>query len=790
MFKLNFRIALRNIWKNKTSSLINISGLAIGLAACLILLLWASYHLNFDKQAKDQERVFQVMMNHKGANDGIALTGQSTANVIAPLFIQEYSWIETACRLSWASEYLIANSTNSFKKKGEFADPGILDIFDYIFIHGDPKSALLEPNSVIITASTAKVLFGSTDVLNKSVRFQNKKDLKITGVIKDPAVNQSRNFDYLMPWSVYESEFGWVKEPKWENFNYTTLVKIRAGTGLEEANNAIRTFYQKNGIPRKVELFLFPFSSLHLHDKFVNGVNTGGGIEEVHLFIGLAVGILLIACINFMNMATAKSEKRAKEVGIRKTIGASRSGLVSQFLIESLLLTLLSAVLAVIIVEMSLPALNQLLDIQLGINYSDSATWISMTSVVLITALMAGSYPAFYLSAFNPIQVLKKRGATKGTLSVNLRQILVVGQFCFAVVLIISTTVIYRQIQYIKDRPVGYQMDGLVEISQEGELSDKYEILKSRLLKSGAVNSVLESSTSISREMSSSSGAEWPGSSEDDKLVRFNTMATTYGFMKTTGAKILYGRDFSPDFPSDTNGLLISRSAMKVMNLKDPVGKIVKHDGIKSNIVGVFEDIILGSPSDAEKPLIIGYDKEWNGMVTLRLNPLHSVADNISTISRIVKQINPAYPVEIKFVDELYVEKIKSQTVLGILSNISGALAIFISCLGLFGLAAYSAEQRTKEIGIRKVLGASVPSLMKLLSLSFLKLVFIAIVIAVPLANYIMSDWLKSFEFHTSVNWVIILLAAAGTIGIALFTVSFQAYKAARANPVDSLKYE
>jgi len=790
MFKLNFKIALRNIWKNKTSSLINISGLAIGLAACLILLLWASYHLNFDKQAKDQERVFQVMMNHKGANGGISLTGQSTANVIAPLLKQKYSWIEAACRLSWASEFLIANGINSFKKRGEFADPSILDIFDYTFIQGNPKTALLQPNSVIITASTAKVLFGSTDVLNRSVRFQDRKDLIISGVIQDPEVNQSRTFDYLMPWSVYESEFVWVKEPKWENFNYTTLVKLRAGAGVQEANKTVKTFYQENGIPKKAELFLFPFSRLHLHDKFVNGVNTGGAIEEVHLFIGLAIGILLIACINFMNMATAKSEKRAKEVGIRKTIGASRSSLISQFLIESLVLTMTSAVFAVIFLEMSLPYLNQLLEIRLGINYSDPVTWMGVTAVVLVTAFMAGSYPAFYLSAFNPVQVLKKRGAKKGALSVNLRQVLVVGQFCFAVVLIIATTVIYRQIQYIRDRPVGYQMDGLVEISQEGQLSDKYEILKGRLMKSGAVNSVLESSTSISREMSSSSGAEWPGSSEDDKLIRFNTMATTYGFMKTTGAKILYGRDFSPDFPSDTNGLLISHSAMKVMNLKDPVGKIVKHDGIKSNIVGVFEDIILGSPSDAEKPLIIGYDKEWNGMVTLRLNPLHSVADNIATISKIVKQINPAYPVEIKFVDELYVEKIKSQTVLGILSNIAGALAIFISCLGLFGLAAYSAEQRTKELGIRKVLGASVPSLMKLLSLSFLKMVVIAIIIAVPLANYIMSSWLKSFEFHTSVNWVIILLAAAGTIGVALFTVSFQAYRAAKANPVDSLKYE
>ncbi|CAM4236156.1 FtsX-like permease family protein [Pedobacter westerhofensis] len=790
MFKLNFKIALRNIWKNKTSSLINISGLAIGLAACLMLLLYVSYEWNFDKQSKDDANTYQVMMNHRGVDGQITETGQSTSNVIAPLFKQKYSWVKTSARLSWAAPYLVSANHIGFKKTGAFADPGILDIFNYTFIYGDERTALNAPNSVIITESTARLFFGTTDVLNKSIRFQNALDLKITGVIRDLPANMSRSFDYLMPWSFYESRFDWAKKPNWQNYSFTTLLKIDPQTNVDQINSSIKDLYLQNGLKLKVEPYLFRYSKLHLYGNFVNGISTGGSITQLRLFMGLAIGILLIACINFMNMATAKSEKRAKEVGIKKTIGATRSSLISQFLMESLVLTLLAAVFAVVLIEMCLPFFNHLLGIELGINYSGASIWLGLLAVVLVTGLIAGSYPAFYLSSFNPVQIFRKRSQSKGILSVSLRQVLVVGQFSFAVILIIATTVIYQQIQFIKNRPVGYQINNLVEMEQDGELYAKFELLRSKLLESGAVSSVLQSSTTITRELSSIARCAWPGSSEDDKLRNFNTIATTYGFVKTTGIKLLYGRDFSPKFASDTNGILISHSAMKVMNMKNPIGQVVFHDGDKAVIVGVFEDFILGSPFSTEKPLIIHFNKEWSGIVTMRLNPGHPAAENIAAIEKIVKQINPAYPVNVTFVDELYAKKLTEQRRLGILSNLFGGLAIFISCLGLFGLASYSAEQRTKEIGVRKVLGASVSSLMRLLSFSFLKMVGIAIIISIPVANYIMSNWLKSFEFHTSVNWVVILLAAAGTIGIALFTVSFQAYKAAKANPVEALKYE
>jgi len=790
MFKLNFKIALRNIWKNKTSSLINISGLAIGLAACLLLLLYVSYEWNYDKQTKEDANTYQVMMNYLNANGQVAETGQSTSNILAPLLKQKYSWVKASARLSWPAQFLVSSGANSFKKRVVFADPDVLRIFNYTFIQGAERTALQAPNSVIITESTARQYFGTTNVLNRSIRFQDKLDLKITGVIKDLPNNMSRSFDYLMPWSAYELQFAWVKEPNWENFSFTTLLRIDPAANVDQINNSIKDLYHKNRFALKVLPFLFNYSKLHLYGEFVNGMSTGGSIEQLRLFMGLAVGILLIACINFMNMATAKSEKRAKEVGIRKTIGASRSSLVHQFLMESLVLTLVAAIVAMVLIEMWIPFFNSLLEIKLGIDYSQLYIWLGLFAVVLITGLIAGSYPAFYLSSFNPVQILRKRNQGRGLFSITLRQILVVGQFAFAVILIIATTVIYQQIQYIKNRPVGYQIDHLVELEQDGQLSNKFDLLKARLIASGAVTSVLQSSASITREMSGAAGCQWPGSSESDKLISFNTIATTYGFVKTTGIKLLYGRDFSPKLASDSNAILISHSALKVMNLKNPIGQIVSHHGDKNVIVGVFEDFILGSPFSSEKPLILHFNKEWSGMVTMRLNPVRPAAENIAVIEKVVKQINPVYPVNVRFVDELYAKKLTEQKRLGILSNLFGGLAIFISCLGLFGLASYSAEQRTKEIGVRKVLGASVSSLMGLLSFSFLKMVGVAIIISIPVANYIMSNWLKNFEFHTSVNWVVILLAAAGTIMIALFTVSFQAYKAAKANPVEALKYE
>ena len=790
MFKLNFKIALRNIWKNKTSSFINISGLAIGLASCLLLLLYVSYEWSFDRQGKDSASVYKVLTNSIGVNGEIIRTGSNTGNIIGPVIKETYPNIEAVSRVDYNNLSLIANGTKSFKKNSRFADPDIFKIFDYTFIAGEANTAFSAPDNVVLTESMAMLLFGTTDALNRVIKFDNKVDLKVTGVIKDLPENISVDFDYLLPWSLLEQLSPWIKSPQWTNFNWTTLVKLSPAANSEQINKSLKGLMERHEPGSKCEPFLYPLSKVHLYGDFNNGISTGGEIQQVRLFMGLALGILLIACVNFMNMATAKSERRAKEVGIKKTIGASRGSLVSQFMMESLILTFCSAIMAIVIIEVCLPLFNNLLEIELVIDYSNAYVWISLISIILITGFVAGSYPAFYLSSFNPIQILKKKNTSRGLLSINLRQVLVVGQFSFAVILIIATTVIYKQIQFIKNRPVGYQINELIEMPQDGNLSTKFELLKEKLLQSGAVNAVNQASTSLSHDGSSFYGMEWPGSTEADKMFNFDQIATTYDFIKTTGLTLTAGRDFSRDFASDSTAVMLSESAIKRMNLVNPIGQIVKYHGVNSTIVGVFKDFIWGAPSHAERPMLVAFNKGWSGTINMRLNTANAAADNVAIIQKIVKELNPAYPVEINYVDQLYAKKLKSEKVLGILSNLFGGLAIFISCLGLFGLAAYSAEQRTKEIGVRKVLGASVASLMQLLSFSFLKMVLFAIVISIPVASYIMGNWLDSFELHTEISWLIILLSAIGTIGIAILTVSFQAYRAAKANPVNSLKYE
>lgn len=790
MFKLNFKIVLRNIWKNKTSSLINICGLAIGLTACMLLSFYVFYEWSFDKQQKDSDHIFQVLTNTEDGNGAIKATGYQTGNLIGPLLKQDYPAVKAMSRLSWNAPDLIANGTRSFKRKSRFADPDLLHIFDFDFVAGDRESALNAPNTVIVTVSTAKLLFGTTQVLNKVVRYKDQLNLTITGVVKDLPGNTSVNFDYLLPWSLYESLNQWVKNPAWTNYNWTTLVKLNSPEAAAPINLRIKDIIRKHTKSTQDTHFLFPMTKLHLHGSFTNGKSTGGRIEQVRLFMGLAVGILLIACINFMNMATARSEKRAKEVGIKKTIGATRADLVSQFLMESMMMTLLSGVMAVVAIELCLPLFNNLLDLQIDIRYSNPYLWVALTAVVIFTGLLAGSYPALYLSSFNPVQILQKQ-RTKNVLHViGLRRILVTGQFIFAIVLIVSTIVIYQQIQFIKNRPVGYELNNLVEMPQDGELYAKFELFKTRLLQSGAVTAVNQSSGSMSNGNSSTWGLEWPGMDTEDKRFAFSQVATTYDFIKTTQVKLVAGRDFSPQFASDTAGLLLSNSAVKKMNLTKPVGYVLHYNGGQRTVVGVFEDFISGSPFSTDRPMIVEFNKDWSGILSMRLNPAQPAAASLATIEKITKTFNPAYPVEISFVNDLYAEKLKSEKVLGILSNLFGGLAIFISCLGLFGLAAYSAEQRTKEIGVRKVLGASGFELIVLLSSGFLKTVAVAIVIAIPVASYLMDNWLRKFEFHIDISWFIFLLTAVGTLLIALLTVSFQTYSAAKINPVDALKHQ
>lgn len=792
MFKLNFKIALRNLLRNKTASMINISGLAIGLAACLMLLMYVAYEWNYDRGYKNKDNIYQVMVNFSDQNKQVTATGDQAPNVLAKTLKQEIPEIEHIARVLWPIKRLLANGENTFKVEGRSADAEILKIFDYKFIAGSPETAFKDPNSVILTESTAKKLFGSTDVLNQVLKYENQADVKVGGVIKDHEPNTTYQFDCLIPWTLQAKLDDWVEKPNWGNFAFYTLLTLKEGVNVDHFNTKISNIIVKHAPSDNIDpsVFVQPLVDLHLYGEFKNGHPSGGRIEQLRFFVALALGILIIACINFMNLATARSQKRAKEVGIKKTIGASRKSLVVQFLLESLLLTFVSVVLAVMLVELALPKFNHLLNIQLELNYGNPFAWLTAIALILVTGALAGSYPAFYLSSFNPIQTMKKAVNAKQGFSLSFRQVLVVVQFSFAIVLIVGTLIVYQQLQYIKNKPLGYDVNSLLEMPHEGNLYPKFDLLKERLLASGAVTSVCQSSGSISMPNSNGSGMEWKGMSEDGKRMSFNQIYTSYDFIKTNGIKLIEGRDFDPKIASDKMALMLSETAIKTMGLKDPIGQKIKLWGADRTVVGIFKDLTWGDPAKMNLPMMIGFNPLNSDVINMRMNTSNSTSENIETISRITKEINPEFPVDIKFVDQLIQAKFENEMILGVLSNLFGGLAIFISCLGLFGLSAFSAEQRTKEIGVRKVLGASVSGLVKLLSLSFVKMVLVALIIAMPIAYWMMDKWLSKFDYHIAIGLPVFLLTAVLTLLVALLTVSWQAFKAAKTNPVEALKYE
>ena len=789
MLFLNLKIALRNIWKSKITSFINIIGLAIGLAACLLLLIYVSYEWTFDKQAKHSENVYIAMTHITDDFGKDIMTFDGTPTVLASTLAAGLPEVKHIARISYDQTLLIANGENSFKKTAKFADAAILNIYNYHFIEGDKKTALTKPASVILTESMAKTIFGTTNVLNKTVRFHDQTEFNITGVIKDLPSNSSNRFDYLMPWSAYGLVDKSAEALNWNNYSFITLVRLNPGANLLEVNRKMDLLVKRQAEWKSSPFFLFPLSELHLYGKFVNGKSVGGDIDQIWLFTGLAIGILLIACINFMNMATAKSEKRAKEVGIKKTIGATRGSLVLQFLTESIVLTVISVFIAIAAVEALLPAFGNMLQIQLEVSFFNHQTLLVVIATVLLTGIIAGSYPAFYLSSFQPIQALRRKAKGRQFFSFSLRQVLIVGQFCFAAMLIISTLVIYQQIQFIKNKPVGIDVDALVEMPSEGALNGRFELLKSKLINAGAIISATPSTISLLHRGQNFNNLEWQGMTPAENSIMFNRVGTSSDFIKTSGLKLSEGRDFSKQYASDTAAVMVSRSAVNIMNLSNPIGKTLQFDGKQVNIIGVFEDYAWDSPYKSNHPMIVFFSKIASN-ITMRLNPEKNLQESMEIIEKITKEINPAYPVQLTFVSSAYEKLLQKEKILGILSNLFGGLAIFVSCIGLFGLVAYSAEQRTKEFGVRKVLGASVSSLMHLLSISFIKLIVVAIFVAVPISYYAMGKWLHGFEFHTEISWWIIPAAAFGTLFIAVLTVSYQAYKTAKANPVDSLKYE
>jgi putative ABC transport system permease protein len=788
MFKNYLKVAFRNLLRKKAFSIINITGLAVGMACSILIFLWIQHEKNYDQFHAKKDRIYEAW--NKATFSGKLQSWNTTPKILARTLEKDLPEVERAVRVNWPSNYLFTVGDKHLMVQGNIVDTGFLNMFSFPLLQGSITSALKNPSSIVITKTLSKKLFNSEDAIGQSIKVDNKDNFIVSGVLKDLPNNTRFKFDYLIPWDYMIKTH--QDDSAWGNNSTRTYVLLKQNASIAAANakiQKIKTRYDKTE-DSSWEMFLYPLSRWRLYSNFTNGKEDGGLIEFVRIFTIIAVFILLIACINFMNLSTARSEKRGKEVGIRKVVGAARTSLISQFIGESILLSVLAGIIAIIIVQISLPAFSKLTDKELYLNYGDYRFWLSLLAFIAFTGLIAGSYPAFYMSSFSPAKVLKGTFKAANAL-ITPRKLLVVLQFTFAIILIICTSIVKQQIDHTRNRQTGYNKNNLVYHFLTGDLEKNYTLVKNELLSSGVATSITKTSSPITEGWSDTWGFKWDGKDPNDK-TDFDRFTVDENIVPTAGLTLVNGRDFNlSEFPTDSNGMIINESAAKDMNFKDPIGKIVKDDATSYHIIGVIKDFILQSPYYPTKPMVIeGPVSRWFNVINFKLNGNHTTADNLNKAEKIFKKYNPDFPFEYKFVDKEYELKFKSEQRTGTLAALFAALTIFISCLGLFGLATYMAENRIKEIGVRKVLGASISGIVTLLSKDFLLLVMISFLIACPVAWWLMSKWLENYPYHIGVQWQVFVFAAFLSFLISIITVSYQAIKSAMANPVKSLRTE
>ena len=716
MIKSYIRIALRNLWRNKLFSAINIGGLAIGMAVSFMLILYVLFQFSFDKFHANTDNIYQVVT----AEDG----GWTTPAPLAAALEKTVPGIKSTARMSFFFDHLLQAGETGIKLKGGYVDPQYLDIFSFPVMNGNQKP-LHEKNEIVLTARTAHKLFRNANPIGQIVKLDALDPLVVSAVVNDPPANSSIQFDFLCGWSLYEAKESWVKDNTWGNFGMLTYVLLDPNASLSVVQSKVKNILQREGKSKMTTtLMLHAAKDWKLYNTIKDGKIVGGNIETVRLFLILALGILLIACVNFMNLSTAQAEQRAREVGVRKAIGANRGLLIRQFFGESLILVVLSAVLALLLLWILLPAFNTFAGSSLQLSTAPMIFWVSLPCLLLVTGLLAGSYPALYLSSFRPVKVLKG-GITKVKGNFLSRQVLVIFQFGLAVVLIITTIVIYRQLYYIQHRPIGYDPKGLVDIGLEGKLYDNYESFRNAMIASGGAVDATIVSGQITASSGTSWGLKWPGMEEGEENKAFGVIATATNFAATFSIPVVQGRDFLS--PGDSMGIMLNEAAVKQMHLKDPLGQVITYNGQQRIITGILKDFVVDMSYKPVGPMIFTYNTDWRGLMTFKLNPALSVQSSMEKLEKVYHEMNPDYPFNYTFVDDNYQKKYDSEKFLGRAINIFASLAVFISCLGLLGLSVFAAEQRKKEIGIRKVMGAGIQQVMLLLSKEFLKPVLIAI---------------------------------------------------------------
>ncbi len=803
MFKNYLKIAWRNLKRNKGYSVINIGGLALGMAVVIMIGLWVIDEFTFNKYHENHDKIAQIFNRSKNLDTGEIGSFPSTMYIMGTVIKENYSdYFENVLRATWVGDYVLTNAGENYTQTGQFIESDALEMLSLDMIRGSHAS-LEELNSVVVSESAAFAVFGKEDPIGKSIKINNEMDAVVKGVYKDlPKNNSFENVKFFANWNLTEANeperFARVKTV-WDDWSFQLYVKLKPGISFEAANMALRNLYPQYGPPDNVEAYeervIHPFAyqmdEWHLYSEFdEQGMPTKGRITFVWLFIAIGIFVLFLACINFMNLSTARSEKRSKEVGIRKTVGSKKMQLVIQFLSESLLISSLATVLAFFLVLLSLPWFNELAGKNMGIPWSNPFFWIAIVSFTFLTGLLAGSYPALYLSSFSPIKVLKGTFRA-GPYATVPRKVLVIFQFSVSIMLAVGTVIVFNQIEFTKDRPIGYDQNNLISIQMnDPEYAGKYDLLRAELKNTGVVEEMAQSSSPLIGVYSNGGGGiNWTGK-DPEMQPDFGILRITHDYGKTVGWQFLDGRDFSREFASDSAAVIINESAQKYMGLENPVGEYITGGNERAKIIGVTKDMVMQSPYQSVKQALFFVNYDNVSYINIKLKSESSASSAISKIEAVFAKVVPSAKFDYGFVDEVYDLKFESEQRLGNLAGVFTLLAILISCLGLFGLASFIAEQRTKEIGVRKVLGASVLNLWKMLSKDFVLLVLISSLIAIPIIYHFMGQWLQNYEYRMEISWWIFGLAIAGALFITLLTISFQAIKAASVNPVKSLRTE
>jgi putative ABC transport system permease protein len=793
MLKSFFTTAWRNLVNNKVYSALNIIGLGAGMAVALLIGLWVLNEYSYDRFLPGYQQVYQVEMNNT-SDRGVVNTQQAVSLPLATTLRKTFPEIAVVAESDWFENHDLLVGDKKIYSAGGMTGEDFFSIFHYPFLQGDPATALHDPYSIVLTASTAKALFGDTAAMGKTVRIDNLHNLKVTGILQDIPKNSSMQFNYLVPFSYRIATDNDIKEATtfWYNNSFQLFVALKPNADYAKLAPKIKDIVYNNAPnmrSAKPEIWFHPLKSWRLWSDFKDGRSVGGFIDYVRMFSIIGFLVLIIACINFMNISTARSERRAREVGVRKAIGSQRRDLILQFLIESVLTTAIAGALSILFVQLALPAFNNLTTNAIYIPFSSFLFWLTIAVFTVLTGLLAGSRPAIYLSSFNAVTVLKGSFKT-GRSGAFARKILVTAQFTCSIALIISTIIIYQQVQYAKNRPTGYNSARLVETDMSDDLFNHYEALRNDLLQTGLVRDVAKASSSPTYIGAGTEIESWPGKTTGDRTVQIGLISASANYFRTLGIELLEGRDFNDSWAADTACVILNEAAIRHIGLEHPVNQIITwNGGTRARVIGIVKDALMESPFAEVRPTVFTHGRGGNA-VLYRLNAGTNNHDAIAKIAPIFNHYNPTFPYIYTFVDEEYNKKFDLETLVGKLASLFAALAIFISCLGLFGLAAYVAEQRTKEIGVRKVLGASVSQIWFLLSRDFLGLVAISAFIASPIALYFLHQWLLKYKYRITIGPAVFVLAAGIALLITLITISFQAIRAASANPVNSLRRE